>query len=88
MKLASAGRLLLTACVSRSGAPMASVTQSGASSATATPSSLRLLTQAEAIAVDEALMATPGFSLDQLMELAGEEREHGAVVGVIALWLV
>ncbi len=32
---------------------------------------MKLLTQPEAIAVDEALMATPGFSVDQLMELAG-----------------
>lgn len=31
----------------------------------------RLLNQQEAIAVDEELMATPGFSVDQLMELAG-----------------
>jgi len=31
----------------------------------------KLLSQAEAIAVDEDLMATPGYSVDQLMELAG-----------------
>ncbi|CAE7595423.1 PPOX1 [Symbiodinium natans] len=31
----------------------------------------RLLNQKEAIAVDEELMASPGFSVDQLMELAG-----------------
>jgi hypothetical protein len=31
----------------------------------------KLLSQAEAIAVDEDLMQTPGFSIDQLMELAG-----------------
>mmetsp|Transcript_16628 Transcript_16628/g.31451 ORF Transcript_16628/g.31451 Transcript_16628/m.31451 type:complete len:246 (-) Transcript_16628:49-786(-) len=31
----------------------------------------RLLNQQEAIAVDEELMASPGFSVDQLMELAG-----------------
>eukprot|EP00965_Chrysotila_dentata_P191231 6174393-Pleurochrysis_carterae.AAC.2 len=33
--------------------------------------SMRYLSQSEAVAVDEALMATPGFSVDQLMELAG-----------------
>eukprot|EP00966_Prymnesium_polylepis_P268233 6196713-Prymnesium_polylepis.2 len=32
---------------------------------------MKLLSQREAIAVDEDLMATPGFSVDQLMELAG-----------------
>jgi NAD(P)H-hydrate repair Nnr-like enzyme with NAD(P)H-hydrate epimerase domain len=32
---------------------------------------MKLLTQKEAIAVDEELMSTPGFSVDQLMELAG-----------------
>ena len=32
---------------------------------------MRLLTQQEAVAIDDALMATPGFSIDQLMELAG-----------------
>ena len=32
---------------------------------------LKLLGQQEAVAVDEDLMATPGFSVDQLMELAG-----------------
>lgn len=37
---------------------------------------ITLLTQAEAIAVDEELMQTPGFSVDQLMELAGE-RDSG-----------
>lgn len=31
----------------------------------------KLLTQNEAIKIDEALMAEPGFSIDQLMELAG-----------------
>ncbi|CAJ1427122.1 unnamed protein product, partial [Effrenium voratum] len=30
-----------------------------------------LLGQQEAIAIDEELMSTPGFSVDQLMELAG-----------------
>ncbi|KAL1519718.1 hypothetical protein AB1Y20_023228 [Prymnesium parvum] len=35
------------------------------------PPSLKLLSQSEAIAVDQELMATPGFSVDQLMELAG-----------------
>lgn len=38
---------------------------------TGSQASTRLLTQAEAVAVDEALMATPGFSVDQLMEIAG-----------------
>lgn len=32
---------------------------------------MKLLNQAEAAAVDEDLMVTPGFSIDQLMELAG-----------------
>jgi hydroxyethylthiazole kinase-like uncharacterized protein yjeF len=32
---------------------------------------MKLLSQQEAISVDEDLMATPGFSVDQLMELAG-----------------
>ena len=32
---------------------------------------LKLLGQQEAVAVDEDLMATPGYSVDQLMELAG-----------------
>lgn len=32
---------------------------------------MRYLSQEEAIAVDTELMATPGFSIDQLMELAG-----------------
>lgn len=31
----------------------------------------KLLSQQEAVAIDEELMATPGFSVDQLMELAG-----------------
>ena len=35
------------------------------------PSNMKLLSQSEAIAVDEDLMTTPGFSVDQLMELAG-----------------
>jgi hypothetical protein len=34
-------------------------------------SGVSLLTQAEAKAVDEELMSVPGFSIDQLMELAG-----------------
>ncbi len=32
---------------------------------------ITLLAQAEAQAIDEELMQTPGFSIDQLMELAG-----------------
>ena len=32
---------------------------------------MRLLNQKEAIQVDEDLMMTPGYSIDQLMELAG-----------------
>lgn len=38
---------------------------------TSSISGMKLLSQQEAIAVDEDLMATPGFSVDQLMELAG-----------------
>jgi hypothetical protein len=38
---------------------------------TSSCSNMKLLTQKEAIAVDEELMSTPGFSVDQLMELAG-----------------
>lgn len=45
---------------------LASSTMSGGSCG-----GMKLLTQAEAIAVDEDLMQTPGFSVDQLMELAG-----------------
>lgn len=33
---------------------------------------MRYLTAAEAAAIDAALMSTPGFSIDQLMELAGQ----------------
>ena len=33
----------------------------------------RYLNQKDAIAVDEELMASPGFSVDQLMELAGSD---------------
>lgn len=32
---------------------------------------MKFLNQAEAIALDQDLMSTPGFSIDQLMELAG-----------------
>ncbi|CAK9027895.1 Protein phosphatase 2C homolog 2 (PP2C-2) [Durusdinium trenchii] len=39
--------------------------------ATPAPSQITLLGQEEAIAIDEELMSTPGFSVDQLMELAG-----------------
>jgi hydroxyethylthiazole kinase-like uncharacterized protein yjeF len=34
-------------------------------------SALRLLSAAEASAIDAALMSSPGYSIDQLMELAG-----------------
>ena len=40
-------------------------------SATSLAGSMKLLSQEEAIAVDVDLMAAPGFSIDQLMELAG-----------------
>lgn len=36
-----------------------------------TASSVRLLSAAQAAAIDAALMSTPGYSIDQLMELAG-----------------
>lgn len=41
------------------------------SSSTATMHKLKLLSQKEATELDEDLMAMPGFSIDQLMELAG-----------------
>ena len=40
-------------------------------STTSLAGSMKLLSQEEAIAVDVDLMAAPGFSIDQLMELAG-----------------
>lgn len=46
-------------------------TACAAATATSTCGSVTLLGQEEAVAIDEELMATPGFSVDQLMELAG-----------------
>ena len=56
--------MFLVLLVATSIARAASMTTSGAVRRGAP---MRLLTQQEAVAIDDALMATPGFSIDQLM---------------------
>lgn len=75
--LLSAAAMCAAGCATRRSASAAVAAAAAASAvggaATAECSSrdVTLLGQDDAIAVDEELMATPGFSVDQLMELAG-----------------
>ena len=48
-----------------------SLATSSTAGSTGTMQKLKLLSQQEATELDEDLMSTPGFSIDQLMELAG-----------------
>ena len=57
--------------VASSGALRSALCRSSTMAASAKPAPIPYLSQSDAVAVDEELMASPGFSVDQLMELAG-----------------